>query len=409
VEWAVDQDTAVIQREAKTLAFLQDWAINNDHPQEALQLARVLDGALALDGRWGLWQRVLQTAQQAAQVLGDQKAEAWVLNQLGCRALCMDDKKVARTHLERAKRLNAALGNDAATAVNDHNLGILRGVPGRAQWTRRLAFMLPVVAVLALLVWWVSGRTAVDPPATPQATATQPAVIAPDDTATATAVIPTVITTPLVTPTPTFTPTPEPPTETPLVEGTAVDTPTTSPTSTPTLTSTPSATTTTTSTSTRTFFTPTPTSVAAAIPVPVAPERGTAQRTNVIFQWRGTLQGGQRYQVRLQHTDSGDTLQSELLSNTSWSTTLPASRYGEWRWQVAVVSNGITRASSDSWHFYLDPFPRADAPSLFPQPPTATSESTPSATPPIAPPATNTPLPPAPTPTDIVVTIPLPG
>jgi PAS domain-containing protein len=410
VEWAAQQAAqhaqAVLAREAKTLAFLQQWAATNDHPAEAYQLGRLLDRVLAIDGRWGLWQQALLVAQQAAQSMADQAAEAWALNQLGCRALCLGDRGVARIQLERAKGLNEAVGNEAGTAVNEHNLGILDGaLTRRSGWRRVAPFMAAGIVLLILLGWWWS-RTAVIPPLPPTATATATSITIVTEPPLPTA---TALLTAATEPPPTSTPDPTDtvmPSATVVIE-TAVATPTPSAaatlsstaTHTPTRTATPSATPTPTSTPTPTL-TPSPTNTRWPTPLPtftpgpvtqptlIIPEQGTTHRTGLTFQWRGNLQPGQQYRVQLRHTDSGFTLTSPLLTEPVWMTILPAERFGEWYWEVAVISNNIIRAVSDNWHFYLDPFP----------PPT------------LPPSATHTPTPPSPTETPtIVVTPPVPG
>ncbi|MCB8945201.1 MAG: hypothetical protein H6658_15755 [Ardenticatenaceae bacterium] len=411
VEWAAEQATAVLQREAKTLAFLQQWAVTNGRPAEALQLGRLLDDGLALDGRWGLWQQVLLTAQQAAQSLGDQAAEAWALNQLGCRALCLGDKGVARIQLERAKALNEAVGHEAGVAVNEHNLGLLRGAPvARSGWRRFVPFVVVGIVLLVLLGWWLRG-TAVAPSstATPTHTATAPAIVTdlplptetrpPTETAvpTPTSFAATATETAVAIPaTQTSTAAPPLPTATQtsiaaptLPTATQTSTPTPSPTNTATATLTPSPTNT-------PWPTPLPTFTPGPVtrPTLISPERGTSHRTGITFQWRGILQPGQQYRVQLRHTDSGFTLNSPLLDEPLWATSLPAERFGEWHWETAVVSNGVTRIISENWHFYLDPFPQSD------NPPTRPSTVTPASTPTNTPrPATSTPAPPTPTPT----------
>lgn len=433
VEWATQQAAAMVQPEAKTLSFLQQWAVTNGRPAEALKLGQVLDEVLALDGRWGLWQQVLLNAQQAAQALNDQAAEAWALNQLGCRALCLGDKGVARIQLERAKALNEAISNEAGAAVNEHNLGLLRGAPvTRSHWRRGLPYLIGGLVLLLLLGWWLN-RSASNLVAPATATATTAAVVAatepllPTDTS-----APPQTAVPSATHTPIHTRTPSP---TVIASETAVSltatlsptllTPSTTATMTPTLTATTTPTPTATATSTNTAtpsLTPSPTNTRWPTPLPtftpgpvtqpnlIMPERGSAHRTNLTFQWRGVLQTGQRYRVQLRHTDSGFTLDSPLLSEPIWLTTLPAERFGEWYWQVAVVSGGLVRTSSESWHFYLDPFPRSDNPPSRPATPTRTPISVPPApspaatatTPPTAP--TNTPLPPT-----VTATLPVPG
>ena len=429
VEWVAEQPAATLQREAKTLAFLQQWAATNGRPTEALQLGRLLDGGLALDGRWGLWQQVLLIVQQAAQSLGDQATEAWSLNQLGCRALCLGDKGVARIQLERAKAINEAIGNVAGTAVNDHNLGVLRGIPSKTvSWRRFSPVILMAIVVLVLLGWWWQG-TAVTPAATSTATAVTPPLVLPTETsmptetavssattllsltetpsatvATETAVpttdtvtvtpSATILPSPTIEPTVTKTPTPREtatPTETIAPSETATPTetisPSETPTNTPTITLTPSP------TNTR-WPTPLPTFTPGPFTRPslISPERGSSHRTSITFEWQGTLRPDQRYQVYLRHTDSGFTLDSPLLTESTWTTVLPAQQFGEWQWETAVVSNGLPRATSENWHFYLDPFPHSND-----DPPPVPATSSPTSVP-VSPTPTQTPTPTLPAP-----------
>jgi hypothetical protein len=44
------------------------------------------------------------------------------------------------------------------------------------------------------------------------------------------------------------------------------------------------------------------------------------------------------------------------LKAEQWEPDLPAERFGEWRWQVSVVSEGKVLVSSDEQMFWFDPF-----------------------------------------------------
>jgi len=160
------------------------------------------------------------------------------------------------------------------------------------------------------------------------------------------------------------------PTSSPTPAATLTHTPTRTPTrtSTPTPTSPPTATPTPHATSTP-AHTPTPTATetprpraATATPVPqiiqpalTAPAQGGTYRNPIAFQWSGSLSTNQAYQVTLYHPGSDYVLQSELLAAPSWSTNLPADRYGEWRWRVAVIQGGTAVTTSSEWMFWFDP------------------------------------------------------
>ena len=152
------------------------------------------------------------------------------------------------------------------------------------------------------------------------------------------------------TPTRTTTHTPAPTlkaTATPLPTSTLMRTPTPTPTPTATATATPP-------TSTRG---PTPTLVPrSTAPELMTPAEGRSFKNPITFQWRGSLSTGQAYQVTGRHLESGHTIQSELLTDQSWATSLPAERYGEWRWTVSVVQGGRTVVTSSEWMFWFQPY-----------------------------------------------------
>lgn len=148
---------------------------------------------------------------------------------------------------------------------------------------------------------------------------------------------PTHTDTPSSTAVPTATPTPSPtPTSTPTLSPTVAPSPT--PTSTPI---------------------PPPTATLAPprviTPEPVAPAQGKTYRNPITFEWSGALSAGQRYLVSAHHTVSGYVVQSELLTDQTWTTDLPAENYGEWRWTVSVVQRTRTVITSNEWMFWFDP------------------------------------------------------
>lgn len=99
-------------------------------------------------------------------------------------------------------------------------------------------------------------------------------------------------------------------------------------------------------------FTPVP---AAVKPVLVFPEQGQTYPNPIAFQWQGNLGPGQAYRVVVRHTESGTSIPSGLLTSSSWSTGLPADKFGEWRWTVAVVQSDQVVVSSSEWSFWFNP------------------------------------------------------
>jgi serine/threonine protein kinase len=179
--------------------------------------------------------------------------------------------------------------------------------------------------------------------ATPTATATASLTVSPTPTA---ATITPTPTTPTVSPSPTPTPT-----AATLPTPTLTSSPTPTPTPSPTPTSTPSTPPTATSTPLR-----------ATAPEPLAPAQGRKHLNPITFEWRGSLSAGQAYSVTAWHVESGYVIPSELLTSQSWTTDLPAERYGEWRWTVSVVQGGRTMATSSEWMFWFDPYPGSEKP-----------------------------------------------
>ena len=98
------------------------WAVEAKHWPEALRLVRAIESTLTLNGRWGAWAEVLQDGLQAAEALGDRAAKAWILHQLGTRALCLGDTATAQLLLSRALRLREALGDRIGAEITRHNL-----------------------------------------------------------------------------------------------------------------------------------------------------------------------------------------------------------------------------------------------------------------------------------------------
>jgi len=93
----------------------------------------------------------------------------------------------------------------------------------------------------------------------------------------------------------------------------------------------------------------------ATAPEPVAPTQGGEYQSPVTFQWGGSLGAGQAYQVTARHAESGYVIQSGPLTDHSWTADLPADKYGEWRWAVAVMHGEKTLATSSECMFWFNP------------------------------------------------------
>jgi hypothetical protein len=255
--WAEQQQSSpeLMLKEAEAIQQTLNWAVETGHWTEALHLAQATEGSLALSGRWDAWERALHGGLRAAQALGDQAAEAWMLHQLGTRALCLGDTTTASTFLRQALHLREASGDQIGAMVTRHNLNLLPRIvvvsqqsaePPERFLAEKISSRLVVPVIAAVLVMlltvggvsaWFAGLFATPTPqpiavATATATSTRTATSTPMPTLTSTATH-----TPTATPTPTHTLTP---TDTPT--WTLTPTFTATPTHTPTLIPTPSIT-----------------------------------------------------------------------------------------------------------------------------------------------------------------------
>jgi hypothetical protein len=128
--WAEQQRMLpqALLEESYALLHVLEWAVSAGRWSEVMHLGKILGGALTLGRQWGIWERVLQAQLQAARSLQDPAAEAWVLHQLGTRALCLDDTASAREYLTQALEKRVNLGDQSSATVTRHNLGLLPAV-----------------------------------------------------------------------------------------------------------------------------------------------------------------------------------------------------------------------------------------------------------------------------------------
>jgi hypothetical protein len=141
--------------DAPTMLALLRWGEEAKRWRDLLRLARRLDKAFALGGRWAAWRIELEAALTAARALEDRAAEAWALHQLGSRALCLGEMASAEASLGAALELREALGDQEGAAITRHNLELISG-PGppaangkRAPWKSWPALLVAAVLVAA--------------------------------------------------------------------------------------------------------------------------------------------------------------------------------------------------------------------------------------------------------------------
>ena len=127
--WAKQFQTkpSQILEEIDILLHLFEWSIEMERWMDVLHLGHIIEGALALDGRWGIWNHVLQWQLTAAQALGDLAAEAWAFHQLGTSALCLENFSMAHVYLTQALKIRQSLDDEIGIRVSRHNLNYLQG------------------------------------------------------------------------------------------------------------------------------------------------------------------------------------------------------------------------------------------------------------------------------------------
>jgi hypothetical protein len=135
-----------------------------------LRLVKAIESSLCLGKQWGLWEQVLQTGLQAAKALDDKSTEAWILHQLGSRALCLSEIGKARDYLSRAIQIRQSLGDENAIQISSQNFKLLTVVPSRPETDLpKVAFQykssnprlqLNVVAIISLLFLGLTGSLA---------------------------------------------------------------------------------------------------------------------------------------------------------------------------------------------------------------------------------------------------------
>ncbi|NEO30855.1 MAG: tandem-95 repeat protein [Symploca sp. SIO3C6] len=138
--------------------------------EEVLSLVKVVESALAVGKRWGLWEQVLHIGLQAVRTLSDPATEAWIWHQLGSRALCLQETETAIQYLTRALKLRELSGDHIGADLTRHNLNLLPLLPPPeptqvptssvpAPSRRSTSFQVPVKALLGFPLLTLAGIT----------------------------------------------------------------------------------------------------------------------------------------------------------------------------------------------------------------------------------------------------------
>jgi len=122
------EDPSVIET-APMVLHLMDWAAGTGRHHETVALGEGIDGALALSGHWGSWERVHKIVLGSASDAGDAAARGWALHQMGTKALCWGERSVAESLLGEALGIRVQVGVQSAIDTTQHNLDVLHPPP----------------------------------------------------------------------------------------------------------------------------------------------------------------------------------------------------------------------------------------------------------------------------------------
>ncbi len=125
----------LVEESAEVLIHVIKKAGEKKRWQNVIRMGRKLESVLALWKRWQAWADILELILKAAKAMGDKKVEAWVLHQLGSRAICLDFVDQARELLNQATNMRQAIGDQAGFELTQHNLNVLGKplIPSRIQ------------------------------------------------------------------------------------------------------------------------------------------------------------------------------------------------------------------------------------------------------------------------------------
>jgi hypothetical protein len=143
-------DRQVLQKEIDALLGTLERLDKQGRYREALRLARVLSGVLALGSRWVSLVDTLRIALRAARALGDAPGVAWARHELGTLALGAEDAAAANGQLTEALKLREGLGDERGAETTRHNLAVLRQAFGRGGGGKALLVAAVIGGVLLL-------------------------------------------------------------------------------------------------------------------------------------------------------------------------------------------------------------------------------------------------------------------
>src|SRR5919205_1460785 len=117
---------ALVAASGGAILLLLKQAVDAQSWNEVRRLGHASEQAFTVAGKWDMWANVLDSIELAAKAQGDVAERAWVLHQLGTRALALGDRYAAETNLRDALAFRE-LNDPSGAEVTRHNLNILLG------------------------------------------------------------------------------------------------------------------------------------------------------------------------------------------------------------------------------------------------------------------------------------------
>ncbi len=89
----------------------------------------------------------------------------------------------------------------------------------------------------------------------------------------------------------------------------------------------------------------------------MAPKQDKTIDNPIVFEWMGLLGPGQSFVVHAWNSEPGHgyVVDSPPLSGSTWGIEAPGEAYGEWKWVVRVVQDGMIVVTSTEGKFWFDP------------------------------------------------------
>jgi hypothetical protein len=119
----------LVEETMEALIYLLKEASQKEQWGRVIRYGQALEPYLIQGKRWGAWVGLLNQIMNAAKTRGDRKMQAWVLHQLGTRAMCLGEEETAHDLLTQALNLRREINDRGGLEVTRHNLDVLRPIP----------------------------------------------------------------------------------------------------------------------------------------------------------------------------------------------------------------------------------------------------------------------------------------